>query len=145
MILLREFNKETEKLLMRIYKQSKYFQVRDRAKCINLTYQGFTKHQLRSIFRVSRKTLYNWWMRWEKEGIIGLYNRKGKGRKESLNEEQQELVKKWVKSEPKNLNKTRIKIKEKWKIEVSKETIKRIIKKLKMKWKRMKKRIRRNT
>ncbi len=40
MRLLREFNKETEKLLMRIYKQSKFSQVRERAKSILLTYQA---------------------------------------------------------------------------------------------------------
>ena len=111
MIILREFNKETEKLLMRIYKQSKFFQVRDRAKCILLTYQGFKENQLMTIFQVSRSTLYNWWNRWEEKGIIGLYNTKGRGRKQKLNQQQQKQIKEWVKSEPKNLNKTRIKVK----------------------------------
>lgn len=138
MRLLREFNKETEKLLMRIYKQSKFSQVRERAKSILLTYQGFTENELIKIFQVSRKTLYNWWNRWEKKGIIGLYNVKGRGRKQKLNQEQQLQVKEWVKSNPKNLNQTCIKVAETWGITLSKDTIKRIIKKQKMNWKRMK-------
>ncbi|MGB3514058.1 MAG: hypothetical protein WBA93_33600 [Microcoleaceae cyanobacterium] len=33
------------------------------------------------IFEVSRKTRYNWFTFWEDEGILGLYNNQGRGRK----------------------------------------------------------------
>ncbi|NEQ84196.1 MAG: IS630 family transposase, partial [Moorea sp. SIO2I5] len=122
----------------RISLPSKYPQVRDRAKCILLSYQKFSINELSSLFGVTRKTIYNWLNKWEDQKIIGIYNQKGRGRKPKLNQEQRQQVKEWVKSEPKSLNKVKIKINKEWKIDVSKETIKRTIKKLNIKWKRMK-------
>ena len=152
---IRELNTETKKLLERMSWQSKYPQVRDRAKCILLSYQKFSINELTLLFGVTRKTIYNWLTRWEDQKIRGIYNQKGRGRKPKLNKEQRKQVKEWVKSEPKSLNslgahslgrvprpgshrKVKNKINKEWKIDVSKETIKRTIKKLNMKWKRMK-------
>jgi transposase len=138
MLLIREFSKETEKLLIRISEQSKSLQVRNRAKCILLKYHRVSIAQLMTIFRVSRKTIYNWLTRWEDSGFLGLYNQPGRGRKPKLNLVQKEQVKQWVKEEPKSLKKVVNKINQEWGIEVHKETVKRIIKKWQMKWKRMK-------
>ena len=138
MILLREINTETKKLLNRISHSSKFPQVRSRAKCIILSYQGFLLGQLMKIFEVSRRTLYNWLSRWEKQGLNGLYNEKGRGRKPKLSPKQKVQVKQWVKEEPKSLKKVMTKIYQQWGVNVSQETIKRIIKKLNMIWKRMK-------
>jgi transposase len=137
MILLRELNPESQKLLKRISNSSRSFQVRNRAKCIILTYQGFPQQQLMTFFNISAKTFYNWVTRWERQGFLGLYNQKGRGRKAKLDEKQKEQVKEWIKEEPKNLKKIISKIQQTWKIEVSKDTVKRIIKKLKMVWKRI--------
>ena len=104
MILLREINTEAEKLLIRISKSSKSAQVRSRAKCIILSYQGFTSEQLITIFGISLRTLHNWLTRWERRGFVGLYNQKGRGRKSLLSQFQKEQVKEWVKAEPKSLN-----------------------------------------
>ena len=60
MIFLREFNRKTEKLLIRLNKESKFFRVRERSQCIILTYKGFSTKQLIKIFGVSLKTLNNW-------------------------------------------------------------------------------------
>jgi transposase len=138
MVLLREINTETEKLLIRISCSSQFPQVRNRAKCIILSYQGFSISQLIKIFRVSCRTLYNWLSRWEKRGFIGLYNEKGRGRKAKLSQEQTEQVKEWIKDEAKSLRTVELKIIQAWGISVSKETIKRIAKKFNMIWKRMK-------
>jgi transposase len=135
---IRELNPETKKLLERMSRSSKFYQVRDRAKCIILSYQGFSIKKLIEIFGVSRKTIHNWLTRWEDEKVLGLYNEKGRGRKPKFNKEQKEEIKEWVKESPKNLKKVLIKIQDEWGIDVSKETIKRIIKKLNMRWKRMK-------
>ena len=135
---IRELNAETRKLLERISLQSKFPQVRNRAKCILLSYQRLSINELMLIFGVSRKTIYNWLTRWEEQQIKGIYNQKGRGRKSKLNQEQKKQVQEWVKSEPKSLKKVKLKINKEWQIDVSKETIKRIIKKLNMKWKRMK-------
>lgn len=135
---IRELTPESIKLLKRISRESKYYQVRERAKCIIFSYQGLSINQLIKIFGVSRKTIYNWFTKWEDEKITGLYNSKGRGRKPKLNEEQKSQLKDWVKKEPKTLLKIVKKVQDEWRITISKETIKRIIKKLKMKWKRMK-------
>ena len=47
-------------MLERIHKQSKYYQVRQRAHCIQLSYQGYKISELMEIFKVSRNTIYNW-------------------------------------------------------------------------------------
>ena len=78
---IRELNPETRKLLERIIRHSKYYQVRARAKSIILSYQGFSIKQLMEMFVVSRKTIYNWFTRWSDQKIPGLYNDKGRGRK----------------------------------------------------------------
>ena len=135
---IRELNPETRKLLKRMMRHSQYYQVRQRAKCIILSYQKFSIKELMRIFEVSRKTIYNWFTLWEDEGILGLYNKKGRGRKPKFTQEQEKEIKEWVKSEPKALNKVLIKVEKTWNIKSSKETIKRILKKLSMRWKRMK-------
>ncbi|MDY6785387.1 MAG: hypothetical protein SW833_23035 [Cyanobacteriota bacterium] len=43
--------------------------------------------ELMTIFGISRKTLHNWFTRWEDRKMAGLYNQKGRGRKpEVLND-----------------------------------------------------------
>lgn len=51
---------ETLKMLDRIYKNSKYYQVRQRAHCLKLSNEGYKISELMSIFKVSRNTIYNW-------------------------------------------------------------------------------------
>lgn len=135
---IRDLNPENKKILERISRQSKSPQVRDRAKCIILSYERFSIEELIDLFKVSRKTIYNWLTRWEDQKLIGLYNQKGRGRKPLFNPEQEIQIKDWVKAEPKNLKKIVAKIEKSWNIKASKETLKRILKKLAMRWKRMK-------
>ena len=135
---IRELSTETQSMLKRIYQQSIHHHVRRRAHCIILSFRGKTMKELMTIFQVSRKTLHNWLTLWEDEKLVGLYDRAGRGRKPKLTDSQKEQVKDWVKSEPKNLKKVLIKIKEEWEITVSKETVKRTLKQLGMTWKRMK-------
>ena len=54
---IRDLSPENIKLLKRISRESKYYQVRDRAKCLILSYQGFLIKELIEIFEVSRKTI----------------------------------------------------------------------------------------
>ena len=141
---IRQLNPETRKLLERISQQSKYHQTRQRAQCLILRYKRFSINQLIRIFEVSRKTIYNWLTRWEEEGLLGLYNKKGRGRKGKFTSSQKEEIKQWVKEEPKALNKVLQKIENKWNIQASKKTVKRIIKKLNMTWRRMKRGLRKS-
>ncbi|GCA90161.1 hypothetical protein MiTa_03519 [Microcystis aeruginosa NIES-4264] len=124
MRLIRDLNPESQKMLERIYRASKHHQVRERAKCILLSFQGTTIEELSGIFGVTRKTIYNWLTAWKDRKLIGFYNRLGRGRKPKLIEAQGQQV-----EEPKSLKKIQIKIVEEWKLTVSKDTIKRLIKK----------------
>jgi len=138
---IKGLTKDTLKLLERIYQQSKYYQVRQRAHCIRLSYQGYKISELMAIFKVNRNTIYNWFNNWESSQLVGLYNSPGRGRKKLLSAEQELIVKKWVKETPKNLEKVQEKIKKNWNISASKETIKRTVKSLLMGWYRIKRRV----
>ena len=52
-----------------------------------------------NIFKISYKTVYNWFNRWELEGMVGLYNKPGRGSKPLLNTSQKAQVKEWAKRE----------------------------------------------
>ena len=138
---IKGLTKDTLKLLERIEQQSKYYQVRQRAHCIRLSYQGYKIVELCQIFKVSRNTIYNWFNNWESSQLVGLYNSPGRGRQKLLTTEQELIVKKWVKETPKNQEKVQEKIKKNWDISASKETIKRTVKSLLMGWYRIKRRV----
>ena len=138
---IKGLTKDTLKLLARIQTRSKYYQVKQRAHCIQLSYQGYKIVELCQIFKVSRNTIYNWFNNWESSQLVGLYNNPGRGRKKLFTPEQQTIIKKWVKGTPKNLEKVQEKIKKNWGIAASKETIKRVVKSFKMGWLRIKKRV----
>ena len=124
---IRGLSKETIRMLERIYKQSKYHQVRQRAQCIKLSDQGSTIKDLIMIFNVSRLTIANWLDDWDTFGLVGLYDKKCWGRKPKLNDEQKKQVKQWTKESPKKIEVVIKNLREAWNVEVSKETIKRIL------------------
>ncbi|NJL64005.1 MAG: IS630 family transposase [Methylacidiphilales bacterium] len=137
MILIREINSLSAKLLERIYRQSRYHYVRQRAHCLILASQGTKVEKLVKIFQVSSKTIYNWLNRWESLGMVGLYNKPGRGCKPTFNFSQKEQIKEWTKQEPRQLKQVTQKVQEKWGINTSTKTIKRILKMLSMSWHRM--------
>ena len=98
---IKGLSQETLKLLKRIYKPSKYFQVRRRAHWIQLSYEAYKIAQLMNIFKVSRNTIYNWFNDWDNHSFVGLYDQPGRGRKKLCDINQQEQIRKWVKGTPK--------------------------------------------
>jgi transposase len=137
MFFIREINSLSFKLLERIYRQSRHHQVRQRAHFLILACQGLEVEEMIKIFQVSHKTIYNWINRWESEGVVGLYNKPGRGCKRIFNPEQESIIREWVRQEPRQLKKVLQKIKEEWGIEVSTETIKRILRRSSLSWHRM--------
>jgi transposase len=138
---IRGLSKDTIKLLERINKSSRHHQVRQRAQCCLLNHKGYSIDRLASIFQVTRLTITNWLNDWDKFALVGLYDRKGRGRKPKLTIEQQHQVKIWAKETPRNLGLVQNKIESKWKTQVSKDTIKRILSFLSMTWRRIKKQV----
>lgn len=133
----RQVFPETQRLLQRLYRQSRHHQVRQRAHCILLTIQGYSIEQLMQIFSVSRKTLYNWFSNWEAQGVLGLYNQPGRGRKSTFNSEQMEQIRLWVQHSPRQLKQVVQKVQEEWGISVSTKTIKRVLKAMRLSWHRL--------
>lgn len=136
---IENLSPETVSLLNRLNKQSQHHQVRQRALCIRLSFEKHTINQLIKIVKVSRRTIYNWFNAWEEMGLIGLYDRKGRGRKPLFNSEQKEQIKKWTKQHPQQLNLVLNKVKKNWGIKTSKDTIKRILKSVNLTWHRIRK------
>lgn len=68
------------------------FQFRDRCRCLILSHQGQTVNWLMAHFKVSRLTIYNWFNAWEEQGLRGLYNRAGQGRKPILTDEDKPTI-----------------------------------------------------
>ena len=137
MLFIREINPLSLKLLERIYRQSRHHQVRQRAPCLMLASQGIKVEKLMTTLNASYKTIYNWLKRWETEGMIGLYNKPGRGRKRTFNQAQEETIRAWAKQEPRPLKQVQQKVKAAWNIETSTETIKRILKTFSMSWHRL--------
>lgn len=135
---IKGLSQETINILERIYKSSRYHQVRQRAQCIKLSYDGYKIKDLTKIFNVSRLTITNWFDDWETYMLAGLYDKKGRGRKPKLDDEQKEKVKKWSLENSKNLHVVRMKIRDEWGIHVSNDTIKRVLDFFEITWRRIK-------
>jgi transposase len=136
---IQDLTLETTNMLKRIYQQSRHFEVRRRAHCILLSFEGFTTTKLMEIFKVERITIYNWFSAWEDARLVGLYSQPGRGRKFLFTPEQKAQIKVWAKENPKNLNAVISKAKNAWNITASKDTIKRILKSFSMTWHRVRK------
>lgn len=136
---IQGLNSETRNLLTRIYQQSKYTQVRQRAHCLLLSFEGYSMKDITKILGVSRKTIHNWLVSWEERSIVGLYDKKGRGRKPTFSKSQKSQIRLWVKQSPKQLEKVHSRIEREWGIKVCKETIKRVLKILGFSWHRVRK------
>ncbi len=136
---IQNLSYETLSLLDRLNKQSKHNRVRQRALCIRLSFEKHTIKELKAIFKVSRSAIYNWFNNWEEEGLVGLYDYKGRGRKKLFNQEQQEKLKEWTRENPKQLNLVQNQAEKEWGIKASKDTIKRVLKFANFTWHRIRK------
>jgi transposase len=104
-----------------------------------LSYQGYQVNELAKIFGRRERTIYTWLNQWEARHFAGLYDKKGRGRKPKLDDDQKRQVKKWAKEYPKNLRKIVALVREEYGISVSRRTIKRILRNLGFSWRRIRK------
>ena len=74
-------------------KSKKGTQFNQRCHAILLSSQGYTAQQLSAIFGVRKNAIYSWFDRYEKEGISGLENKPGRGRKPVLQTNNKDHVK----------------------------------------------------
>jgi transposase len=79
---------------------------------------------------VSRKTIYkyNWLNSWERQGLVGLYNRPGRRRKATFSLESQQQIRDWAEQSPGQFKQVIEEVAAQWHISVSRQTIKRVLK-----------------
>jgi transposase len=103
---------------------------RDRCHCLLLSAEGYEVKELAEVFRVSEISVYGWLKRWETGGIIGLRDKKGRGRKPILKSEDLPQVKICVQQNAQRLKVARSLLKEELGREFSIKTLKRLLKSL---------------
>ena len=91
------------------------------------------------IYTVCRQTVSTWFSNWEKDGIDGLVDSQGRGRRSILTEEQQRNLVKKVKESPRSLKSVLSAVEEDLGISISIDTIKRLCKQAGLVWKRVRK------
>ena len=101
-----------------------------RCHCLRLSGEGYEVKELASIFRVSEISIYSWFKRWEKVGIVGLRDKQGRGRRAILQAEDLAVIKAQVQENAQRLKIARQKLKEELGREFSTKTLKRFLKSL---------------
>jgi transposase len=114
-------------------------QVRIRGNAILLSHQKIPLQPLASLSGVCRQTASIWLKNWETQGICGLFDKPGRGRKTILTEAEEIKALALVKATPRSLNKVLAEIEKQWGVKISKETLKRLCKKAGLVWKRVRK------
>lgn len=117
-------------------------QVRRRAHAILLSARGYSVDQIAGIYEVDRDSVSNWLDRWDDDGIEGLHDQEGRGRKPILNEKEQKQAIKIVEKDPRSSNRSLSKIEKKTGKKISRDTLKRILKKGNKSWKRIRRSLR---
>ena len=112
-------------------------QTRRRAHAILLSARRYSVDQIADIYEVDRDTVSDWLDRWEDEGVEGLQDQEGRGRKPTLNEKEQRQAIKIVEKDPRSAKRSLSKIEEKTGKKISLDTLKRILKKGGKTWKRL--------
>lgn len=114
-------------------KNGKQYQFRDRCQSLILSHQGKEVKEISSIIGVSLLTIYLWFNRWELNGIAGLLNRAGQGRKAKLsldNEQHVNVLEQLVEDNYQDVERIRNELEKKFNLTLSKDTVKRYLKKI---------------
>ncbi|QHW01101.1 helix-turn-helix domain-containing protein [Spirosoma endbachense] len=104
------------------------FQFRNRCLCILLSHQKQSVGWLKDHFQVSRLTIYNWLDAWEQQGLRGLYNQPGQGRKPILTSADEALVNQHVSAHAQQLKAARQVLRQELNREFSHKTLQRFLK-----------------
>lgn len=105
-------------------------QFRDRCHCLVLSNTGHSIDELSGIFQVNRLTITNWLNGWENDGIRGIMNKPGQGRKAILKSDDLSIVKTKVQAAPQQIKRVRDELKKELNKEFSTKTLTRFLKSL---------------
>ncbi len=121
------------KELEKIYRESNNHSLRLRCHIVLLKHQGHSSKYITLLkgYPQHQSTINNWVSRYEKDGIAGLKNKSGQGRKQILNKEAHETkVKEIVKLERRRLDYAKSLIEKDLDVKMSKKTLTRFLKTL---------------
>ena len=114
-------------------KNGKKYQFRDRCHCLILSHQGKEVKEISEILEVSVLTVYLWFNRWELNGIVGLMNQPGQGRKPKLsleNDEHVKAIEQLIEVHYQDAERIRIELEQQFDLSLSPDTVKRYLKKM---------------
>ncbi len=135
----KELDPLERQTLEQMYRFHPKKQVGIRAHCLLLLAQGYSFAEVSKILRQSLKTIYNWMNRWLAEGLSGLYDLAGRGRKRKLSEEEGKQVWQIVEQAPRRIGQHLAEIQTQTGKQISKSTLKRTLKSMGLRWKRIRK------
>lgn len=125
-----ELDEVQKKTLQEGHKNSKAKTFQMRCHCLVLSSEGYQVKELAQVFRVSEICIYSWFKRWEKDGLAGLRDKAGRGRKSILRDEDLAVIKERVQENAQRLKIAREKLKAELGREFSTKTLKRFLKSL---------------
>jgi transposase len=114
-----------------IIKRDVRYRVRNRANAILYKFKLYKVEEIAKLLKVRPQTVYLWIRKYEKDGIESFYDKKGRGRKETLKVAEVEEIKALVLNQP-SLTVANAKIREKLNIYVHNETLRQYLKKNKI-------------
>lgn len=118
----------SEAELRALYTGSPKATERQRSQCLLLSARGYTIGQLTALFEVNRVTIYQWFDRWQTEGVDSLRHRPGQGRKAKLAAVLPHVVNDLVAAHPQNLKAVLAELATQHAVQCSKETLRRHLK-----------------
>ena len=102
---------------------------RMRAHGIVLSHQGYSIKDIAAVYQISRYAVSAWIDRWQRSGLVGLYDRPRSGRPMRLSPAEQQQVEQYVQEHPRELKRVVQRLEQDTHKRVSIKTIKRLIKK----------------
>ena len=134
--LLTESHRHT---LAEIMKHDATPRARVRAHGIWLSAQGMKIKEIAKIYQVDRDTVATWIKKWEQHGVASLSDKPRSGRPPKLTPEEQDLVRQYIKEEPRCLKQVVERLRQKTAQRLSISSLKRLAKKARLRWKRVRK------
>jgi transposase len=75
---------------------------RMRAHSLLLSHQGFAIPRIAQMDQVDRRSVSSWIDRWQTQGLVGLYDQPGAGRRPTLSADEQHKVQQYLQQYPKD-------------------------------------------
>lgn len=130
---IRTLTAEQRQALRAGHQKGQSHQYRNRCQAILLSAEGYSVQELAAMFQVKDLSVYQWFNRFEADGVAGLLNRSGKGRKPLLkltNQVHLEVVSSSIEQQAQRLKVAKADMEKQLGYCFSESTLKRFLKKL---------------